>query len=154
MFCKFCGAQVDDNAMFCSGCGKSLKESQEIAVPVSGVSEMRERTITVTRMSQLTAVIMKIEIFCDDEYMGILRAGESVTFEVDSGKSHRVYAVSNTSTSTGVGVGVSKRVSTGSAMTATGKSNIVQIKPGKDDVNLKLRLKVGFAAPSLIIEQV
>ena len=64
-----------------------------------------------------------------------------------------MYAVCNSSNSTGVGVGLSKHVAAGSAITATGKSNIIQIKPGTDEVKLNIYLKVGFAAPSVIIER-
>ena len=153
MFCTHCGAKVPDDALFCSACGSNLNGSQEAVAPVHANSPACDRTITVTRLKRLTAALMKIEVFCDDEYMGILRAGESVSFDVDSRVTHKVHAVCNTTNSTGVGVGVTKHVSTGSAITATGKSNIVQIKPGTDAVKLNLYLKMGFAAPSIIIER-
>lgn len=154
MFCKFCGTKVDDNALFCSACGSNLGSSQGTVVPVSTDSPACDRTITVTRLSRLAAAIMKVEVFCDDEYMGILKVGDSISFDVDSQVSHKVYAVCNSSTSTAVGVGVSKRVSAGNAITATGKSGIVQIKPGTDDIKLNLYLKMGLTTPNVIIERV
>ena len=32
MYCKYCGAQVDDDAMFCPSCGKELKEHKQTVV--------------------------------------------------------------------------------------------------------------------------
>ena len=153
MFCKFCGARTEDTASFCPSCGNNLKISQEPLAPAQVDSVAGDRMITVTRLKRLTAALIKIEVFCDDEYMGILKAGESVSFDVDSRASHKVYAVCNTTNSTAVGSSVTKHVSVGSAMTATGKSNVVQIKPGTDEVRLNLYLKMGFAAPNVIIER-
>ena len=154
MFCKYCGAQIEDTSLFCQACGKNLSNVPESSVSTEVNPTLCDRTITVTRLSRLAALMMKVEVFCDDEYMGILKAGETVSFDVDSRISHKIYAVCNSSNSTGVGVGVTKRVSAGSAITATGKSGIVQIKPGTDTVKLNLYLKMGFAAPNVIIEQV
>lgn len=35
MFCKFCGAQVADNAAFCPSCGKALKEAAPAVMTAS-----------------------------------------------------------------------------------------------------------------------
>lgn len=44
MFCPNCGNIVDDNALFCSGCGNSLKSANSVQPPIS----QKEETSPVT----------------------------------------------------------------------------------------------------------
>lgn len=154
MYCKFCGAKTEDNAVFCSACGGDLRGSQGTVASMQAASPACERTITVTRTHRLSAglvtAMMKVEVYCDEEYMGILKVGESVSFEVDSRTNHKLYAVCNASNNTTGGFGQSSRVTT----TSTGKSGVVQIKPGTDEIKLNLYLKSGLTVPGVILERV
>lgn len=56
MFCKFCGAQLEDNATFCSACGAKLKASEE-----NGVEEsISEFTSADSGISEITHLPKKI----------------------------------------------------------------------------------------------
>ncbi len=41
MFCKYCGSQIDDDALFCSGCGKSQGDST-VPEPSDSIEQMPE----------------------------------------------------------------------------------------------------------------
>ena len=48
MYCKHCGAKIDDNSIFCGECGESVKKEEKVNPSEKNVNEAQTETLLVT----------------------------------------------------------------------------------------------------------
>jgi RNA polymerase subunit RPABC4/transcription elongation factor Spt4 len=72
--CKECGKEISSNAVTCPHCG----------VPEPG--KYGPSLVMVHRKSSISGIALAVKIYIDDEYVGEVGIGNTITFEVIPGR--------------------------------------------------------------------
>ena len=78
MFCNKCGEEIDSTAKFCNKCGATIEGG------TTGTAN-----IIFRREGGLTAALVPVKVFLDNNLVGSLGVGEEMTTTTTTGK-HRV----------------------------------------------------------------
>jgi len=87
IMCPKCGFQNPAGSLFCNRDGYPLNSGQKPSLPPS----TQTATLVLTRLRKFTGSAVAHQVFLDDKYIGIIRNGQSCTFEVQAG--HHILSV-------------------------------------------------------------
>ncbi len=90
--CPFCAEEIQDEAMKCRYCGEFLSPPQSSS-PLD-TNKHVETTVSIHRPPRKFATAGAVEIFCDEQKVGDLKAGQTIAATVKPGR-HRVMAKSS-----------------------------------------------------------
>ena len=83
MFCKFCGNQIDDDAVFCSKCGKNLGGPAAPEQP-KAPSAPTQRKLVVQRKKQFYGCGVRLGILLDGVEVARIQGGQDITLTISS----------------------------------------------------------------------
>ena len=78
MFCKYCGNQIDDDAVFCPKCGKNLA-GQQTPAPPADKPKTAERKLVLQRKKQFYGCGVTLSILIDGVEKAKLSSGDEAT---------------------------------------------------------------------------
>lgn len=80
MFCKFCGANIDDNSRFCAQCGSKLdSDNQRSSAP-------QTYRVTIFRESQFYVINPPVNILIDEKIRRSIENGGTLELDMEPGR--------------------------------------------------------------------
>ncbi len=95
MYCKYCGKEIDDDALFCKYCGKSLKgpaqgEEQPQPAAAQGTAAKGTYTLKIVREAQVYAVNPAVKIKIDGDREFKIENDSTLDIPIEGGE-HVIY---------------------------------------------------------------
>lgn len=81
MFCKYCGQQIDDDAAFCSKCGKAVAAE---AAPAAAPKKNAQRKLHLQRKKQFYGCGVTLSILIDGKEAAKLSNGGEATVNIST----------------------------------------------------------------------
>ena len=85
MFCSNCGQELPQGSKFCMSCGKSLSENSSIEIQ-SRDTDNTQGVLKVVRVSGMTALALKTQIYVDGELKNKVADGKEISLRLDAGE--------------------------------------------------------------------
>ena len=82
MFCKYCGNQMDEDAVFCSKCGKNV--GNQPALSQTTTQFVTQRKLVVQRKKQIYGCAVQLAIMIDEVERGRIGNGGKITLPISS----------------------------------------------------------------------
>ena len=84
MFCKYCGNQMDDDAVFCAKCGKSIGNQPKPSPKTSAPTGSTQRKFIVQRKKHLFGCAVQLAVMIDELERGRVSNGAKIIIPIST----------------------------------------------------------------------